>query len=1097
MRFWMITICCVVLGSGAAWGTTYGQHYGVVDQWGYETPELGQGSMDIILQNLGAKWIRSGWDWDLIEGPGDDQYDPGYLGLMDNWVVGMNAIGVNILYGFSYTPAWARPGGTGNNTPPTNPAKYTEFITFMVNRYKNSIKYWGFWNEPNIDGFWNGTDDNYVHNFLIPGIAAVKAADPTAKTVVGELASCCNEVSLLQTFLTEINTHGEKGLVDVVSVHGYGYGDTASGRIAHLDSLHNTIVSAGYGDKEFWCTETSWVSGSNEANQANQIVSFMQGMDSRPWWKKTFYFTMSEGIWDDCGLIHPDQSPKLSYSQYQALIADRADDAEMVSDTIPATMVAGRQYVVSVTVKNTGTATWSYDDEHRLGAVGDSDPFAAGRLYLNPGETVVPDATRTFWFPMNAPVTTSTYTTDWRMVHESVRWFGHSLVKQVQVNTNPDTTPPGPVTNFTATPNDGQLTLSWTNPVDADFTKTMIRFKTTGYPSSQTDGTLVVDKSNNPGTSDSYAHTGLTNGVTYYYAALAHDVVPNYSAGATVSAAPLDLTPPSPVTSFTATPGDAQVALAWHNPSASDFAATMIRFRTDTYPTSPTDGTLVIDKAGSPNANDSYTHTGLTNWLTYYYTAFSHDVRPNYSSGANATAKPRGPIRYQEEFAYTNGNLNERGGWHGNATSQIVVEDQSGKVLGGSGSYDATQDLNPSCDGDGTIAAVELKIKRGAGANTFWNVWIDDAAGNNLARWYGSGGSVRGRIGTGGLVTTTQSLTGEWDTLYVKINFSTNVSEFFFNGANIGSLDHSGTGAGDSIGRIRIERINYSSAAGHYVYLDHLVVGMVDGVVPAASVGGPSVVVARTGPVTFDVSFSEPVFGFGAAGDVQVNSTGTAAGTVGVTGSGLYTVTLSTLTGGGTLGITVKSAACADKAGNSNTASSASPTLRVIASDGSLSALKSLPNEQSVELGNKALYLKQGGFAYVEETNRTGGMRLQGTISPSVGDLVCLTGTMKATAGGERYVLVDLISPCGTHALGPLGTNNLAVLDSKLMGVYVKCWGKVKPGSIVGNSYVLTDGSDSTGIEIITPGAPGVVENQFVWPDGAAGWENGRVVYKK
>ena len=47
--------------------------------------------------------------------------------------------------------------------------------------------------------------------------------------------------------------------------------------------------------------------------------------------------------------------PKPAYTQYQSLIADHADNANIVSNTIPATMVAGRQYYVSVTVKNEGT----------------------------------------------------------------------------------------------------------------------------------------------------------------------------------------------------------------------------------------------------------------------------------------------------------------------------------------------------------------------------------------------------------------------------------------------------------------------------------------------------------------------------------------------------------------------------------------------------------------------------------------------------------------------------------------------------------------------------------------------------------------------
>lgn len=105
-----------------------------------------------------------------------------------------------------------------------------------------------------------------------------------------------------------------------------------------------------------------------------------------------------------------------------------------------------------------------------------------------------------------------------------------------------DTTPPGNVTNFTATPGNQQVSLSWTNPTDPDFTGTKIMFKTTGYPTGPADGTQVYD-SNGTG----MTHTGLTNGVTCYYKAFAHDAVPNYASGAQASATPAagDTTAPS------------------------------------------------------------------------------------------------------------------------------------------------------------------------------------------------------------------------------------------------------------------------------------------------------------------------------------------------------------------------------------------------------------------------------------------------------------------------------------------------------------------------------------------------------------------------
>lgn len=107
--------------------------------------------------------------------------------------------------------------------------------------------------------------------------------------------------------------------------------------------------------------------------------------------------------------------------------------SQIVSDTIPAEMEAGKSYQVSVTVRNTGSNVWSSADLYSLGGVDDSDPFASARQGLASEETIGYDQTKTFTFTMTAPCNEGTYTTDWRMVRDSYCWFGETLTKQVNV----------------------------------------------------------------------------------------------------------------------------------------------------------------------------------------------------------------------------------------------------------------------------------------------------------------------------------------------------------------------------------------------------------------------------------------------------------------------------------------------------------------------------------------------------------------------------------------------------------------------------------------------------------------------------------------
>jgi chitodextrinase len=92
---------------------------------------------------------------------------------------------------------------------------------------------------------------------------------------------------------------------------------------------------------------------------------------------------------------------------------------------------------------------------------------------------------------------------------------------------------------FTATAGSAQVTLGWTNPRDADFHDTLIRYRTDGkYPVSPADGITVTGRNNAPGTADSFVHSGLLKGTTYSYSAFARDASGNVSIAAHAWATP-------------------------------------------------------------------------------------------------------------------------------------------------------------------------------------------------------------------------------------------------------------------------------------------------------------------------------------------------------------------------------------------------------------------------------------------------------------------------------------------------------------------------------------------------------------------------------
>ncbi len=213
-----------------------------------------------------------------------------------------------------------------------------------------------------------------------------------------------------------------------------------------------------------------------------------------------------------------------------------------------------------------------------------------------------------------------------------------------------DTIPPAAVSNFEVVPLDTAISLSWMNPKDSDFAGTLIRYSTDSFPSTPEDGLPVENGKdgvfyNMPGSTDEFIHTGLTNGVTYYYTAFAFDISENYAVGVSDSATPFDSIPPAPVTFEAITALDTTIILRWTNPSDPDFDHTVICYSTTSFPLTPTEGVPVENGnngifPNSPASVDSFIHTGLTNGTTYYYSAFAADEVPNYSSPATVSGSP-------------------------------------------------------------------------------------------------------------------------------------------------------------------------------------------------------------------------------------------------------------------------------------------------------------------------------------------------------------------------------------------------------------------------------------------------------------------------
>ena len=119
---------------------------------------------------------------------------------------------------------------------------------------------------------------------------------------------------------------------------------------------------------------------------------------------------------------------------------DSTHDSQVVDRSLPTALHCGQLFHGSVTMKNAGSAAWSFAAETKLGIppvqweagirFASGDP---GRVWLPPNATVPTGATYRFEYDYRAPSSPGRYSFALQMVQEFGAWFGATASSEVEV----------------------------------------------------------------------------------------------------------------------------------------------------------------------------------------------------------------------------------------------------------------------------------------------------------------------------------------------------------------------------------------------------------------------------------------------------------------------------------------------------------------------------------------------------------------------------------------------------------------------------------------------------------------------------------------
>jgi hypothetical protein len=195
-----------------------------------------------LLQDMGARWNRTDFSWGDIESTQGtwtfDTHDRIVDRLVQHHIQPMGIL--------LYDVAWAHPAHLHLDA-------WLTYVEKTVTRYKDRVRHWEVWNEPNLIRFWENPDGGDYATLLQATYAKIKEIDPELTVIYAGTSG------IPLAFIEESFKAGAANSFDRMAFHPYRGTFNSMKRIteyySEVSDLQRLLEKYNVGDKKLWITE--------------------------------------------------------------------------------------------------------------------------------------------------------------------------------------------------------------------------------------------------------------------------------------------------------------------------------------------------------------------------------------------------------------------------------------------------------------------------------------------------------------------------------------------------------------------------------------------------------------------------------------------------------------------------------------------------------------------------------------------------------------------------------------------------------------------------------------------------------------------------